>query len=220
MPWPGYWCASCRNVRSQPIRRRHVISTKQRCETPPIALSNAARETLRMGDAVEVMLRDVMTAIMTNDRKLADETSRMDNIVDRLNEAIKLYLTRLTRSSLDEREGQRAMEIVSFTINLEQIGDIIDKNLCERAAKKIKRRYQFSAEGAAELSAFHKRVMRKPAGRIRHLHDRRRRGSAAARSAKRQNCARPSLKPPTGISSGCAKVGRKAWRRRRCTSTS
>jgi phosphate:Na+ symporter len=127
-------------------------------ETPPIALSNAARETLRMGDAVEVMLRDVMTAIMTNDRKLADETSRMDNIVDRLNEAIKFYLTRLTRSSLDEREGQRAMEIVSFTINLEQIGDIIDKNLCERAAKKIKRRYQFSAEGAAELSAFHKRV--------------------------------------------------------------
>jgi phosphate:Na+ symporter len=50
------------------------------------------------------------------------------------------------------------MEIVSFTINLEYIGDIIDKNLCERAAKKIKRRYQFSSEGAAELAAFHKRV--------------------------------------------------------------
>jgi phosphate:Na+ symporter len=50
------------------------------------------------------------------------------------------------------------MEIVSFTINLEHIGDIIDKNLCELAAKKIKRRYQFSPEGAAELAAFHKRV--------------------------------------------------------------
>ena len=75
----------------------------------------------------------------------------MDNVVDRLNEAIKLYVTKLTRDSLDEREGRRAMEIVSFTINLEHIGDIIDKNLCELAAKKIKRRYQFSAEGAAEL---------------------------------------------------------------------
>jgi phosphate:Na+ symporter len=51
------------------------------------------------------------------------------------------------------------MEIVSFTINLEHIGDIIDKNLCELAAKKIKRRYQFSPEGAAELSAFHKRIV-------------------------------------------------------------
>jgi phosphate:Na+ symporter len=127
-------------------------------ETPPIALSNAARETLRMGDTVETMLREVMTAILNNDRRLVGEVSRLDNVVDRLDEAIKLYVTKLTRNSLDEREGRRAMEIVSFTINLEYIGDIIDKNLCERAAKKIKRRYQFSSEGAAELSAFHKRV--------------------------------------------------------------
>ena len=128
-------------------------------ETPPLALANAARETLRMGDTVEAMLREVMTALISNDRKLATDVSRMDNIVDRLNEAIKLYITKLTRDSLDDREGRRAMEIVSFTINLEHIGDIIDKNLCELAAKKIKRRYQFSVEGAAELTAFHKRIV-------------------------------------------------------------
>src|SRR6204780_440882 len=128
-------------------------------ETPPLALANAARETLRMGDSVEAMLREVMAALMTNDRKLASDVSRLDNVVDRLNEAIKLYITKLTRDSLDEREGRRAMEIVSFTINLEHIGDIIDKNLCELAGKKIKRRYQFSTEGAAELTAFHKRIV-------------------------------------------------------------
>ena len=128
-------------------------------ENPPLALANAARETLRMGDTVEAMLREVMAALMANDRKLASDVSRLDNVVDRLNEAIKLYITKLTRDSLDEREGRRAMEIVSFTINLEHIGDIIDKNLCELATKKIKRRYQFSAEGAAELTAFHKRVV-------------------------------------------------------------
>ena len=127
-------------------------------DTPPLAITNAARETLRMGDTVEVMLRQVMTAIMNNDRKLAAEVSQMDNIVDRLTEAIKLYIARLTRGSLDEREGRRAMEIVSFAINLEHIGDIIDKNLCELAIKKIKRRYQFSPEGAAELTTFHKRI--------------------------------------------------------------
>ncbi len=127
-------------------------------ETPPLALANAARETLRMGDTIEIMLRDVMTAIMTNDRKFASDVSRLDNVVDRLTEAIKLYITKLTRGSLDDREGHRAMEIVSFTINLEHVGDIIDKNLCQLAAKKIKRNYQFSAEGAAELTAFHKRV--------------------------------------------------------------
>jgi phosphate:Na+ symporter len=127
-------------------------------ENPPLALANAARETLRMGDVVETMLREVMAAILTNDRKRSGDVSRMDNTVDRLDDAIKLYITKLTRESLDEREGHRAMEIISFTINLEHIGDIIDKNLCQLASKKIKRGYQFSAEGAAELTAFHKRV--------------------------------------------------------------
>ncbi|HJZ44819.1 MAG TPA: Na/Pi cotransporter family protein [Hyphomicrobiaceae bacterium] len=128
-------------------------------DTPSLALADAARETLRMGDVVEVMLRQAMTALMTNDRALVREVSRMDDVVDKLDEAIKLYVTKLTRGSLDEREGHRAMEIISFTINLEHIGDIIDKNLSELAAKKIKRRFQFSAEGAEELAAFHKRIL-------------------------------------------------------------
>lgn len=127
-------------------------------ETPSLALADAARETLHMGDHVEVMLRKVMAAMMTNDRALVDEVSRMDNSVDKLDEAIKLYVTKLTRGSLDEREGHRAMEIISFAINLEHMGDIIDKNLSELATKKIKRRFQFSPEGAEELSAFHKRT--------------------------------------------------------------
>jgi phosphate:Na+ symporter len=127
--------------------------------TPTVALACAARETLHMGDLIEAMLRQSMTALTTGDRKLVSETSRMDNTVDNLDEAIKLYVTRITRESLDERDGRRAMEIISFTINLEHIGDIIDKNLMELAAKKIKHKYQFSKEGAAELSDFHQRVI-------------------------------------------------------------
>jgi phosphate:Na+ symporter len=142
---------------TDPSRPRYLDESA--LETPSLALADAARETLRMGDLVEVMLRKVMAAMMTNDRLLVDEVSRMDNSVDNLDEAIKLYVTKLTRGSLDEREGKRAMEIISFTINLEHIGDIIDKNLSELATKKIKRRFQFSPEGAEELSAFHKRTM-------------------------------------------------------------
>ena len=127
--------------------------------TPSVALACAARETLHMGDIVESMLRKAMTALMTNDRKLAAEVSRMDNIVDRLDEAIKLYVTKVTRESLDDRDGRRALEIISFSINLEHIGDIIDKNLMELAVKKIKHKYEFSKEGAKELAAFHKLIM-------------------------------------------------------------
>jgi len=128
-------------------------------DTPSVALACAARETLHMGDVVEDMLREAMTALMTNDRRLAAEVSRMDNIVDRLDEAIKLYVTKITRGSLDDRDGRRATEIIAFAINLEHIGDIIDKNLMELASKKIKHKYQFSREGAAELEAFHRRII-------------------------------------------------------------
>jgi phosphate:Na+ symporter len=124
-------------------------------ETPTVALACAARETLRMGDIIDSMLQQTMTAILTNDRKLVAQVSEKDNTVDRLHEAIKLYVIKVTHESLDDAEGQRAMEILSLAINLEHIGDIIDKNLMDLASKKIKRQLRFSDEGAAELQEFH-----------------------------------------------------------------
>jgi phosphate:Na+ symporter len=126
---------------------------------PAVALVCAAREVLRMGDLVETMLRQAMTALLTNDRKLVAEISNMDDAVDSLNEAVKLYVTRMTRDSLDDRDGYRAMEIVSFSINLEHVGDIIDKNLMDLASKKIRRGIAFSREGEADLVEFHQQVL-------------------------------------------------------------
>ena len=128
-------------------------------QTPSVALTCAARETLHMGDIVDAMLRQSMTALLTDDRKLVSEVERMDNAVDRLHEAIKLYVTEVTREALDAGDGRRAMEIIAFAINLEHIGDIVEMNLMELAAKKIRNKLKFSREGAAELEAFHRRVV-------------------------------------------------------------
>ena len=153
-------------------------------ETPSLAIANAARETLRMGDTVETMLRQVMTAIMTNDRKLAGEVSRMDNIVDRLTEAIKLYIAKLTRDSLDEGEGRRAMEIVSFAINLEHIGDIIDKNLCELAAQEDQATLPVLPGRRSRADGIPQAHLRELASRVRHVHDRR--SGSCAQAAPRE----------------------------------
>ena len=126
---------------------------------PAVALVCAAREVLRAGDLIEAMLRQAMTALLTNDRKLVAEISRMDDAVDSLNNAVKLYVTRMTRDSLDDRDGFRAMEIISFSINLEHVGDIIDKNLMDLATKKIRRGITFSKEGEADLVEFHQKVV-------------------------------------------------------------
>src|SRR5262249_48727911 len=61
-------------------------------DTPSVALTCAARETLHMGDIVEAMLRQSMAALLSDDRKMVADIERMDNQVDRLHEAIKLYV--------------------------------------------------------------------------------------------------------------------------------
>ncbi len=141
----------------EPGRPRYLDRTG--IDSPSVALTCAARETLHMGDIVETMLRQSMIALLTDDRKLVGDIERMDNAVDRLHEAIKLYVTEVTRVDLDEAEGRRATDIITFTTNLEHIGDIIDKNLMELAAKKIKNKRKFSLDGAAELTALHRRVL-------------------------------------------------------------
>jgi len=128
-------------------------------DTPPIAIAAAQRETLRMGDAIESMLRDTLAVLRTDDRKLAQEISRRDDVIDRLHEAIKLYLTQVSRDTLGPADGRRVLETIVFTTNLEHIGDIIDKNLIELAQKKIKNRLSFSEEGMAEIVALHGEVL-------------------------------------------------------------
>jgi phosphate:Na+ symporter len=123
--------------------------------TPASALAAAMRETLRVGDIVEEMLSASLTALTQGDEVLCKSISTLDNKVDRLQEAIKLYLSRLGRARLDPAEAQRATEIISYAINLEHIGDIIDKNLAQLAMKKIRNQVTFSNDGFAEIEAFY-----------------------------------------------------------------
>lgn len=128
-------------------------------ETPAVALTCAAREALRMGDEVKKMLQAAGTVLRSDDETLKKETEAADDTIDRLHEAIKLYLTKLNNEELDGQESGRCVEILNFTTNLEHIGDIIDKNLMELASKKIKNHTAFSTEGMAELETFHARIV-------------------------------------------------------------
>lgn len=128
---------------------------EQGLETPAVALACATREALRIGDIVKSMLGGSINALRTDDAVMRKQVENQDDEVDRLYEAIKLYLARLTRSELDPEESERNIEILSFTTNLEHVGDIIDKNLMELAAKKAKLKATFSPAGMAEIEELH-----------------------------------------------------------------
>lgn len=127
---------------------------------PPIALANAEREVLRMLDVVEHMLADFIAAITDDDRKRLPAIAAQDDVLDRLHNAIKLHLTRMSsETALAETDARRCSDILAFTINVEHIGDILDKSLRELAAKKIKNRLAFSSEGLAEITAMYRGVV-------------------------------------------------------------
>jgi phosphate:Na+ symporter len=128
-------------------------------DTPSEALACAMRETLHVGDIVLDMLRKALPAIEGNDATAVKELEKADDVVDDLHEAIKLYLIRASKADMNEEESRRYVEILTFTTNLEHIGDIIDKNLMELAQKKIKHHYSFSPEGSADLKRFHAHVV-------------------------------------------------------------
>lgn len=127
-------------------------------DSPTEALAGAMREALRLGDRVEVMLRDTMTLLEKDELKLSRAIAQADDGVDTIHESIKLYLVKVSRNELSDEESRRLFEIITLITNLEHIGDIIDKNLRELAEKKIRKRYTFSPEGLAEIREFHHRV--------------------------------------------------------------
>jgi phosphate:Na+ symporter len=128
-------------------------------ETPALALANAARETLRIGDTVEQMLNGMLHVIRTKDAVRVAEVIKLDDDVDRLYTAIKLYLTKISREALDERDSRRWAEIISLTINLEHVGDILERIMVDLRDKTIAHNLSFSEEGLREIVELHEKLV-------------------------------------------------------------
>lgn len=127
--------------------------------TPSVALANAAREVLRMTDVVDGMLRGSRAVFRIDDRGQVEAVSRMDDVLDALYGKIQRYVGAVGRDGATPEELRRQAEILGFVINLEHIGDIVDKNLMELAAKRMRLHYGLPAEGLAEIEQMHDRLL-------------------------------------------------------------
>ena len=146
-----------RHDADDPAKARYLDASA--LDTPKLAIGNAAREAMRLADFIEQMLNGMLAVLKTNDRELAEKIRKMDDIVDDLYTAIKLYLTQVSREALDEKEGRRWADIVSFTINMEQVGDIVERVVTDLEEKKIDKGRNFSAAGMQEICDLHGRLI-------------------------------------------------------------
>jgi len=124
-------------------------------ETPSLALANAVRETLRIGDLVESMLARLLEVLQREHPQAAEEIRRLDDDVDALYSGVKLYLARMPREDLADQESRRWAEIIELAINLEHAGDIIEHMLGKVQTLKKTRRMSFSESGLEELGQLH-----------------------------------------------------------------
>ncbi|MCF6367410.1 Na/Pi cotransporter family protein [Rhizobium halophilum] len=119
--------------------------------TPVVALANATREVLAVGDLIERMLIRVENAFQNNDLAPLSEIESLERRVDRIQQEVKVYLSKLGRDGSDGDNGRRSIAIIDYVINLEHVGDIIEKGLCEEVRKKVSHNLKFSEDGYREL---------------------------------------------------------------------
>ena len=127
--------------------------------TPTVAVANASREVLRMADVVATMLRGSQETFHSESREKIIEITKMDDTVDSLYGAIQRYLGAISYDELSDEGARRISEILALAINLEHIGDIVDKNLMELAKKRIDNRLKFGHQALAGVDDMHVRLL-------------------------------------------------------------
>jgi phosphate:Na+ symporter len=126
-------------------------------DSATVALANATRESLRMADMVEGMLKNSLEAFRTQNRELASGVSATDRAIRQLGSAIRGYLVAIgSEQTLDDaREGARLQDILSAVINVEHVSDIVANSLMESAVKQQKRGQTLSADELEAIAMMH-----------------------------------------------------------------
>ncbi|AZD45557.1 phosphate:Na+ symporter [Pseudomonas chlororaphis] len=142
------------NGRAKP---RHLDPTA--LATPSLALANAARETLRIGDLIDNMLEAVRDVLHGKQTAVTQEMRNLNDDVEVLYNAIKLYLAQMPREDLSEQDSRRWAEIIELAINLKLASDLIERMLRKIQQQKTAQRRSFSEVGIEELAGLHEQLI-------------------------------------------------------------
>lgn len=151
------WLLPERSQDSGRARPRHLDPTA--LTTPSLALANAARETLRIGDLIDNMLEAMRDVLRGKQTAITQEMRALSDDVEALYSAIKLYLAQMPREDLGERDSRRWAEIIELAINLKLASDLIERMLRKVQQQKTSQRRSFSEVGLEELSGLHAQLI-------------------------------------------------------------
>ena len=127
--------------------------------TPSLALANAVRETLRMGDLIDSQLGAMLDVLRGKQNAVSQTVRQLADDVEALCSAIKLYLAQMPREDLSEQDSRRWAEIIELAINLKLASDLIERMLRKVQQQKTAQRRSFSEVGLEELAGLHSQLI-------------------------------------------------------------
>lgn len=113
-------------------------------QVPSLALERVRLELGRAGEITEQMLKDWPSAILNRDQRKLDEIAKRDDQVDILEAAILEYLSRIRQELLTEQESNDHQALMTMTITLENIADVIEIDLMDLAKQYFKIEHESS----------------------------------------------------------------------------
>jgi len=96
---------------------------------PAMALERVRFEIGHMGEIISAMLTRLDEAFLERDKSKLDEVMMTDDKVDVLNDAILEYLSEVRQQPLTDRQSEEFQRLMSATINLESLADVIESDL-------------------------------------------------------------------------------------------
>ena len=137
-----------RMVPEKPEKAGIIIEPKYLDNTvlkaPSLALERVRLELGRVGEITEQMLKDWLSAVQTRDLRKLKEIAKRDDQVDTLEAAIIEYLSRIRQHLLTEQESNDHQALMTMTITLESIADVIEIDLTDLAKQYLKIEHEIS----------------------------------------------------------------------------
>lgn len=119
-------------------------------ETPSIALGNALKEILRMGEKSEKSLSSSISSVIDADPKAFDRVFKYENTVNMLHRNILNYLLKLSNTNMNSNERIRADNYFHIVNDIERVSDHA-KNIVEIGKNLIDSDSRFSESGLDEI---------------------------------------------------------------------
>ncbi len=137
-------------TRQKDLADQPVTLERNLLNTPPLALSQARREIVRMARTAKDALADAFTAALEDDRSKLAEVARKEDTVDDFQREITSYMVALSQRTLARAQAGELPVLLHSVNDVERIGDHA-KNISESAERKMDQGENFTPEALAEL---------------------------------------------------------------------